>query len=493
MIERDGQPRVFLIDRLILLGGILLLIGIISSKFSARLGLPVLVLFLAIGMLAGEDGIGGIHFDNFVVAHAIGTLALAVILFDGGLQTKAPALRAAWKPASLLATAGVLVTALVTGVAASRILGLPLMTGLLLGSIVASTDAAAVFSVLRSQGLHLRQRLSATLEVESGSNDPMAIFLTIGFLEVLTGALEFGPGLFRLFVLQMGVGALVGLGLGGLGVLVINRINLGAMGLYPVLASACGLLAFGVAATLQGSGFLAIYVAGIVLGNSRMVFQRGTFLFMDALAWIGQITMFVVLGLLSTPSDLIAIAAPALLLAAVLILVARPLAVVPLLAPFGFTAREQLFVSWCGLKGAVPIILATFPLMYGLPDGQLLFDIVFFVVLVSAVLQGGTLPALASRLGLQESAAPARFVTLELLSLTDGNAEIVDYTIGETSGLVGRPIRDLRLPEGALVALISRDRSLIAPRGSTELRAGDHVFVIAPPDLKPDVDLAFSR
>jgi cell volume regulation protein A len=182
-----------------------------------------------------------------------------------------------------------------------------------------------------------------------------------------------------------------------------------------------------------------------------------------------------------------------LLLAAVLMLLARPLAVVPLLAPFGFNAREHLFISWCGLKGAVPIILATFPLMYGLPDGHLLFDVVFFVVLVSAVLQGGTLPALASRLGLQESAAPAPFVTLELLSLTDVNAEIVDYTIGETSGLVGRPIGDLRLPEGALVALISRDKSLIAPRGSTELRAGDHVFVIAPPDIKSDVDLAFSR
>ncbi len=482
----------FLIDRLILLGGILLLIGIVSSKFSARLGLPVLVLFLAIGMLAGEDGIGGIQFDNFGVAHAIGTLALAIILFDGGLQTRLPALRAAWKPSALLATIGVLVTAIVTGAAASYVLGIPLLTGLLLGSIVASTDAAAVFSVLRSQGVRLRQRIAATLEVESGSNDPMAIFLTIGFLEVLTGRMELGVGLLRLFVLQMGVGALVGLGVGWLGIVIINRINLAAMGLYPVLASACGLLAFGTAAVLQGSGFLSIYLAGIVLGNSRVVFQRGTFLFMDGLAWIGQITMFVVLGLLSTPTELVPVAGQSLLIAAVLILVARPLAVVPLLAPFGYSPREHFLISWVGLKGAVPIILATFPLLYGLPEGRLLFDVVFFVVLVSATLQGWTMPALASRLGLQEHNPPPPLVTLELLSLSDVDAEIIDYAVAPGSGLVGRTVRDLQMPEGALVALISRDKTLIAPRGSTEMHAGDHLFVIAPPATKPAVDLALA-
>lgn len=478
----------FLVDQLILLGAILLIIGIVSSKLSARVGLPVLVLFLVIGMLAGEDGPGGIQFDNFVAAHAVGTLALGAILFDGGLHTRVSALRLAWRPAMLLATVGVLLTALVTGGAAAIVLGVPWMVGLLLGSIVASTDAAAVFSVLRSQGLHLRQRLAATLEVESGSNDPMAIFLTIGLLQVLTGEMTTGPGLLWLFLQQMGIGALVGLSTGWVAVQAINRINMSAMGLYPVLAGACGMLAFGAAAALGGSGFLAIYLAGIVVGNSQLVFQRGTFLFMDGIAWVGQIVMFVVLGLLSTPSDLLGVALPALAIAGVLIFVARPLAVVPLLLPFGYTVREHVLVSWVGLKGAVPIILATFPLMQGLPEGRLLFNVVFFVVLVSAILQGWTLPPLATRLGLQDVERPTAQVSLELLALHEVNAEIVDYPIGVTSALAGTSMGQLRLPEGALVALIARQSTLVAPRGATMIEAGDHLFVITPRPLRPAVD-----
>ena len=474
----------FLVDQLILLGGALLIIGIVSSKFSARLGLPVLVSFLAVGMLAGEDGIGGINFDNFITAHAIGTVALAVILFDGGLQTRISALKAAWKPAALLATVGVLVTAAITGVAASYILELPPLTGMLLGSIVASTDAAAVFAVLRSQGVHLRERLAATLEIESGSNDPMAIFLTVGLVEVLTARMTLGSDLALLFAMQMGVGTLVGLGVGWSSVRVINRINLNAAGLYPVLAGACGFIAFGLAATLGGSGFLAIYLAGIVIGNSRIVFQRGTFLFMDGLAWMGQIAMFVVLGLLSTPSELLDGAGSSLLLATVLIFLARPLAVVPLLWPFRFSWREQVLIAWVGLKGAVPIILATFPLMYGLPEGRALFNVVFFVVLVSAVLQGWTLPILATGLNLQEPAPPAPAVSLELMSLRDVHADIVDYLVLPSSPLVDKTVKDLRLPEGAILAMISRGNRLIAPRGATELRPNDHLFIIAGADSR---------
>ncbi len=469
----------FVIDQLILLGAILLLVGTVSSKLSARLGLPVLVVFLAIGMLAGEDGIGRIQFDDFAVAHAIGSLALAIILFDGGLQTRVRALRVVWKPSLLLATVGVVVTAAVTGIAATWIFDLPPMIGLLLGSIVASTDAAAVFSVLRSQGLHLRERIAATLEVESGSNDPMAILLTVGFLEMLTGQLEPGWGLVWLFAQQMGIGCLVGLGGGWLSVRLINRINLSTPGLYPVLGAACGLAAFGVAAILGGSGFLAIYLAGIVIGNSRVVFQSGTFRFMDGLAWIGQITMFVVLGLLSTPAELIPVAKPALLLSAILILVARPLAVVPFLLPFRFTAREQVLISWVGLKGAVPIILATFPLMFGLPEGRLLFDVVFFVVLVSATLQGWTLPPLATWLGLQEPSPPPPSATLELLALRDQDAEIVEYVVSADSAVAGRRLADVSLPENAIVALVSRNGQVLAPKGGTRLEAGDHLFVIA--------------
>jgi potassium/hydrogen antiporter len=469
----------FLVDQIILLGGALLIIGIVSSKFSARLGLPVLVLFLVVGMLAGEDGIGGIAFDNVVTAHAIGTVALAIILFDGGLQTRTAALRAAWKPAALLATVGVFATAAITGLAASYILDVPVLTGLLLGSIVASTDAAAVFAVLRSQGVHLRERLSATLEIESGSNDPMAIFLTVGLIQVLTARMTLGWDLVVLFVAQMGIGTAVGLGVGLLSVRIINRINLSTAGLYPVLAGACGFIAFGLAATLGGSGFLAIYLAGIVLGNSRLVFQRGTFLFMDGLAWMGQIAMFVVLGLLSTPSELMGVTTAGLVVATVLIFVARPLAVVPLLWPFRFPLREQILIAWVGLKGAVPIILATFPLMYGLPEGRVIFNVVFFVVLVSAVLQGWTLPLLATRLGLQEPQPPPPAVSLELMSLRDVRADIVDYLVAPSSPLAGRTVQDLQLPEGAILAMISRGNKLIAPRGPTRLQPNDHLFIIA--------------
>lgn len=469
----------FLVDKLILLGAVLLVIGIVSSKFSQRLGLPVLVLFIGVGMLAGEDGFGRIAFDNFAAAHAIGTVALAIILFDGGLQTRTASLRAAWKPAAVLATLGVLATAAITGFAASAILSLPLVEGMLLGSIVASTDAAAVFSVLRSQGLHLRRRLAATLEIESGSNDPMAIFLTLGLIQLLTGRADSAWDLAALFVSQMGVGAGVGLGVGWLTVRVINGINLNAAGLYPVLAGACGFVAFGLAALLGGSGFLSIYLAGIVVGNSRIVFQRGTFLFMDGLAWIGQIAMFVVLGLLSTPSELVKVAGAGLLVSAVLIFVARPLAVVPLLWPFGYSWREQVLIAWVGLKGAVPIILATFPLLFNLPNGRLLFDVVFFIVLVSAVLQGWTLPFFAERLGLHEEKSPGPAASLELVALREVDADVLDYVVAPGSWLAGRMVKNLRLPEGAVLAMIARGSTLVAPRGGTDFRPSDHLFVIA--------------
>ncbi|MBA4157496.1 MAG: potassium/proton antiporter [Gemmatimonadetes bacterium] len=483
----------FLVDQLLLIGAILLLIGIVSSKLSLRMGMPVLVLFLILGMLAGEEGIGGIVFDNFVVAHGIGTVALAAILFDGGLRTPLGAIRSAWKPSVLLATVGVLITSLVTGVAAAYILDVPLLLGILLGSIVGSTDAAAVFSVLRSQGLRLRERLAATLEIESGSNDPMAIFLTIGVIEMLLGRIGMGPDLLQLFVLQMGVGTITGLLFGYMAVRLINYINLEAAGLYPVLTGACGLLAFGVAASLGGSGFLAIYLAGIVIGNSRLVFQRGTFLFHDGLAWVGQILMFVVLGLLSTPSALAEVAAEGLLVAAVLIFIARPLAVIPLLLPFRFSLREQIFIAWVGLKGAVPIILATFPLLFGLPDGALLFNVVFFVVLVSAIVQGGTLPIVARQLGLEEEAEPSPPVTLEITSLRDVDADIVEYTLGKDSRAAGRRLNQLALPDGVVVAMIARENTLIPPRGSTTILPGDHLFIVLRPETRPLVDRIFSR
>ena len=483
----------FLIDQILLLAAVLILFGVISSKASARLGVPVLVLFLIVGMLAGERGIGGIAFDNAETAHALGTLALAMILYDGGLQTPLSSIKSVWKPASLLATLGVLVTALITGLAAAWILGLSMLEGLLIGAIVGSTDAAAVFAQLRNAGIHIRKRLKSTLEVESASNDPMAIFLTIGLLEVMTKDVPLGAGLLQMFVQQMGIGAAVGLGVGWAAVAIINRIRLQATGMYPVLVTACGLLAFGLAANLGGSGFLAIFVAGVVVGNSRFVFQRGVFLFHDGLAWLSQITMFVVLGLLIDPKGLLDVWFEGLLISIVLIFIARPLAVVPMMLPFGFDRKEIALVSWVGLRGSVPIVLAIFPLIFGVPEAPLIFNVVFFVVLISATVQGGMLAKIARWLGLAEDPPAKPAATLEITSLDNVNADIVEYTLAVDSRAVGRRLSQMALPESTVIAMVTRGDEVIPPRGSTILCAEDNLFAVLRPDTRPFVDRAFSQ
>jgi NhaP-type Na+/H+ and K+/H+ antiporter len=390
----------FLINTAILVAGVLLLLGIASSKFSARLGMPVLVMFLGLGMLAGSEGIGGIAFEDYSLAYAIGTLALALILFDGGLRTPYRSVRAAWKPAGILATAGVFITAVVTGVAASWILQLSLTQGLLLGSIVGSTDAAAVFSILRSGGVHIRRRLADTLEVESGSNDPMAIFMTVGLVEVLSGQIQPGAGL---------------------------------------------------------------------------------------------LLMFIVLGLLSFPSRLLDVFMPGMAIAAVLVLVARPLAVALTLFPFRYSIRERLFFSWVGLKGAVPITLATFPLLADLPAASLMFDVVFFVVLVSAVVQGWSLPWVARWLQLEVPPKREPPVTLEISSLFNVEGDIVDYYVDADTPAAGKMVKDLALPEEVVVALIVRNQQTLLPKGSSKIEAGDHVIVVLRPAVRPMVDRVFAR
>jgi len=479
------------INTVMFLGGLLLLLGIASSKFSARLGMPVLVLFLGVGMLAGSEGIGGIAFENYALANSVGSLALALILFDGGLRTSIDSVRSAWKPAHSLATVGVGLTAGLTGLAAAWVLDVPLLHGMLLGGIVGSTDAAAVFSVLRTSGVKLPERLTATLEVESGSNDPMAIFLTIGLIEVITGGGGPTGSLLLLFGLQFGVGALVGLGVGFASAWGVNRIHLDYPGLYPILAMAFGLLAFGLAAVLGGSGFLAVYLAGIVLGSSRIVFRRGIFLFHDAAAWLSQIILFVMLGLLSFPSHLAAVATKGLVVAFALIFVARPLAVLASTPFFGFRSRELVFLSWVGLKGAVPITLATFPLMAGMEGSRLLFDVVFFVVLVSAVTQGWSLPTVAGWLGLARPADPSPPLSVEINALRHVDGEIVEYTVAPSARVAGQLLRDLALPDGVVVTLVVRGTEVIMPRGATALRPGDHVFIAMRAWLKPLMDRLF--
>jgi potassium/hydrogen antiporter len=481
----------FYVDRLLFIASMLLLIGIASSKFSSRVGLPVLVLFLLVGMVAGEEGIGRIEFENYVLAHGIGTVALAVILFDGGLRTSRRAFRAVFGPAITLATAGVLITALVTGMVASALLGVSMLQGLLLGSIVGSTDAAAVFAVLRGRGVNLRKRLASTLEVESGSNDPMAIFLTVGILELLRGGMTTPGAMLWFLLLQVVVGIGAGLLIGRASVFTINRVNLDAAGLYPLLTATAGLLAYSSAAVLGGSGFLSVYLAGIVIGNRRIVFQKGILHFHDGAAWLAQIAMFVMLGLLAFPSQVLQVAGAGLTVAMVLIFVARPLAVGVLLPWFGFSVREVVFVAWVGLKGAVPIVLATYPLLFGMDGAFVLFNVVFFVVLVSAVLQGWSLPVVARWLRLQVDAPPPPPVSLEITSLRDVEGDIVEYTVTEQSRVAGRRIRETNLPEGAVVAMLVRGGEIIPPRGSTLIEAGDHLFLVMRPGVRPLVNRLF--
>lgn len=487
----------FVIDTLILVTGVLLLLGIISSKLSSRLGMPVLVLFLLVGMFAGSEGIGGIDFENYRLAHAIGTVALVMILFDGGLGTSLAAIRLSWKPSMLLATVGVLVTAVITGLAAAWILKIPLLEGLLLGSIVGSTDASAVFAVLRWGGVALPKRIAAVLEVESASNDPMAIFLTIGCIELLLGHVAFGPGLLKLFASQMMIGTVLGVLGGYVAVWMVNRIELGTTGMYPVLVSAFGLLTYGAAVQLGGSGFLAVYLAGVVIGNRPLPFQQGIRRFHDAMAWLAQIVMFVTLGLLSFPSRLLDVSGKAILVCAVLMFVARPAAVIVSALPFRFNWREFTFLSWVGLKGAVPITLATFPLMFATREtpmhASLLFDVVFFIVVASAIIQGTSLTPVARWLGLECPRELEPPVTLEISSLRHVDGKVLDYLITKNSRAAERLVKELALPGGVVIAMITRGQKVIPPQGITRIHAGDHVILVVKPGVEPLVDQVFCR
>ena len=480
-----------LTNQLILFGAALLLVSILASLLSDRIGAPMLLIFLAIGMLLGEEGLFGIDFDDIQAAHLIGSLALAVILFDGGLRTHASTFRVALRPAVTLATVGVVVTAAITGGVLAWVFDLGWQQGLLLGAIVGSTDAAAVFGLLHARGLALKERVAATLEIESGSNDPMAIFLTIMLVEILVQQPE-SIALAALAELaqQLGLGAVLGVA-GGLGLSwLINRVELSA-GLYPLLALGGGLAIFGGTAVLGGSGFLAAYLAGLIAGNRRLQATQNIRRFHDGFAWLAQITMFVVLGLLVTPSELVPVALEGLLAAAVLILVARPVAVFLCLAPFRFPWREQLFISWVGLRGAVPIILGLFPLLAGIDEAELFFNVAFFVVLVSLVVQGWTIAPAARWLGLEvppDSGAGQR-QEIDVPHQTD--YEFVVYRITDSSPSLYVPVERLRLPDSAqVVALFREGEALREPRRHV-LRPGDYVYLLALPRDVAELDRLF--
>lgn len=458
---------------------VLMLLGVGASKVSSRLGVPALLLFLLLGMLAGSEGVGGIEFDDFELAQGIGVVALAFILFAGGFDTEWGEVRPVAGRALLLATLGVFVTAVVSGAFAAWVLGISLTAGLLLGAIISSTDAAAVFSVLRSRSVGLRGQLRPLLELESGSNDPMAVFLTLGFLELLTEPdtplLELVP----VFVMQMAVGGLVGFALARGAILAINRIRLEYEGLYPVVMIALVLLTYGGAALLGGSGFLAVYVCGLVMGNGRFLHRKSLMRFADGLAWLMQIAMFLVLGLLVFPSDVLPVAGEALLVSLVLILVARPVAAGLVLLLTRFGVRETAMVSWVGLRGAVPIVLATFPLVEGVEQADLIFNVVFFIVLTSVLLQGTTIPTVARWLHVDAPLPEPRPYMLDVVEAGNGTTELHELVVPLDAPAAGQQLVDLRLPPGALVVLISRGDEFVVPQGSTVLRPDDNVLLLA--------------
>lgn len=467
----------------------LILIGVLASKVSAKLGVPALLLFLAIGMLAGSDGLGGIHFDDFHMAQSAGIVALAFILFAGGLSTSWADVRPVLGPGIALATVGVVVTALVAGGIAAWALDLSPTSGFLLGAIISSTDAAAVFSVLRSRNVSLRGEVRPLLELESASNDPMAVFLTVGFLELLTDPDASVVSLLPLFVQQMAIGAAVGYLLARGTVAAINRLRLEYEGLYPVVTLAVVMLTYGSTALLGGSGFLAVYVAGMAMGNREFLHKKSLMRFHDAIAWLAQISMFLVLGLLVFPSQLPAVAGRALLVAAALVLVARPLAVFLALAPTRLAMRARAMVSWVGLRGAVPIILATFPLAAGVDEAETIFDTVFFIILTSVLVQGTTIPLIARWLSV-DAPLPARpSYPLEAV-FSDAETSLHELTIPADSPVVGRQLVEIGLPAGVLVVLLSRDGEFVVPQGGTVLRGGDEALVLADAETLPRVRTA---
>lgn len=465
-------------NQLILFIGLIFLVSILASVVSSRLGAPLLLVFLVIGMVLGEEGLG-VQFNNVQVAHLIGSLALAVILFDGGLRTSTSSFRVGLKPAVSLATVGVLVTAVVTGVFSTWIMGWHWSYGLLMGAIVGSTDAAAVFSLLHTSRLELKQRVGATLEIESGSNDPMAIFLTLTMVGVVVSGQQLNGFILVDFVREMGLGAVVGLGGAWLAGRTINSVPLTA-GLYPLLALAAGLLIFGIAAMLGGSGFLAVYLAGLVLGNTRVQSIQNIRRFHDGMAWISQIVMFLMLGLLVTPSNLIPVGPQALLIALVLIFLARPLAVLISLLPFRFAWQEQLFIGWVGLRGAVPIILAIFPLLADIPQAQTFFNVAFFVVLISLVVQGWSLVPAARLLKVQIPASTHLVQRMELDLPGQPEYEMVGYQVDpDSSANTRRPDR-LALPDGVKPVLVIRAGELLAVHEAGALETDDAIYLVSP-------------
>jgi cell volume regulation protein A len=476
-VEDDGQ--------LILVAGTLLAAGVLASFLATRMRVPSLILFLGLGMLMGSDAIGWIEFDDYEFARTIGIIALALILFEGGLTSGLLEIRPVLGAAVSLATVGTLITAVLSGVAATLLFDFSLLEGLLLGAVLSSTDGAAIFALLRNSTL--RRRLARTLEGESGFNDPVAVLLVIGFIHWIEepdyGVAEMAVEL----VGELGIGLAIGVAVGWLAVRGFQRAQLTTAGLYPVASLATAAIAFGAADVLHGSGFLSVYVAGLLLGSANVPAKQTTTNFHQGLGWVAQIAMFLTLGLLVFPSQLGNVVLEGTVLAFVVVCVSRPLAVIASTLPFRFTFRERIVLGWAGLRGAVPVVLATFPVIEGVPGSLEFFNIVFFAVLLSTILQGMTFEPFAKRLGLTTSDPALPRPLAEAGTIRRLGAEILEYPIAPEDAIAGARVRDLALPRDAVVNVIVRGDEAVPPRGSTRLRPGDRIHVLVRQSAANDV------
>tara|TARA_R110000823_G_scaffold295431_1_gene414542 strand:+ start:13880 stop:15325 length:1446 start_codon:yes stop_codon:yes gene_type:complete len=462
-----------------LIGSLLLFISIIAGKTSYRFGVPTLVLFLAIGMLAGSDGIGGIYFDNPSVAQFIGVVSLNFILFSGGLDTNWSSIKPVLWQGISLSTLGVLLTAVSMGTFVWAITDFTIYEGLLLGAIISSTDAAAVFSILRGKNLALRNNLRPTLELESGSNDPMAYVLTIAFLALVMNPDQSLFSIIPLFLKQMIIGGIAGLLFGMASKYVINKIKLGFEGLYPVLVISLMFITFSGTDALGGNGFLAVYLCAVYLGNQDLIHKKTILKMFDGLAWLMQIVLFLTLGLLVYPTEILPILGIGLLISLFQIFIARPISVFLSLTPFKMKMRRRFYISWVGLRGAVPIVFATYPLIAGIEKANMIFNIVFFISLSSVLIQGTTLSVIAKWLNvaLPEDSKPKSPLD-DLLSET-AKAIMVEIKMPENGIAVNKKIVDLHFPKTALIAMINRDNKFITPSGATEIFAEDTLVVLS--------------
>ncbi|MFA5092819.1 MAG: potassium/proton antiporter [Candidatus Omnitrophota bacterium] len=468
-----------IIENILLWIAILMFLSVVSSKISDRFAIPVLLLFLSIGMLAGSEGIGGIYFDNAQLAKSLGIVALIFIIFSGGLDTNWQETKLIIWPGAILSTFGVLLTAIITGLFAVYILKFSLLQGMLLGSIVSSTDAAAVFNILRSKRISLKQPLKPLLEFESGSNDPMAVFLTVGFIGLLTAKNVNILVMIPKFFLDMAMGALVGYLMARFIIFFVNRLKLYYEGLYPVVMISLVLLTYVTAIFLKGNGILAVYLAGLILGQADFPNKKMIVKFHDGLAWLMQIAMFVTLGLLVFPSHIFPLIGAGLLLTFLLMVIARPVSVFLCLLPFKISVEKKAMIAWVGLRGSVPIILATFPFMAGIAQADTIFNIVFFIVIASVLIQGTSIPVISKMLKLNAPWVNRKSYPIEFEKTEGVDADLKDLMVPYNSVVVGKMIRDLNIPEKFLIMLISRDGKFIIPSGSTAIEGGDVLLALA--------------